>query len=61
MRLGATRRVASCVAGGGEGRGSWMDRSRIAEIVDKWMIPTAKTAYMAGLEKKPVIAAARGV
>src|SRR5580704_16049389 len=38
-----------------------MDRSRIAHIADKWMIPTSKTAYMAGLEKKPVIAAARGV
>ena len=38
-----------------------MDRSRIAEIADKWMIPTSKTAYMAGLENKPVIAAARGV
>ena len=25
------------------------------------MIPTSNTAYMAGLEKKPVIAAARGV
>jgi hypothetical protein len=29
-----------------------MDQSRIAEIADKWMIPTSKTAYMAGLEKK---------
>jgi 2,2-dialkylglycine decarboxylase (pyruvate) len=38
-----------------------MDRSRIAEIADKWMIPTSKTSYLAGLEKKPVIAAARGV
>jgi hypothetical protein len=35
-----------------------MDRSRIAGIADKWMIPTSKTAYMAGLEKKPVIAVA---
>src|ERR1700745_2912143 len=38
-----------------------MDRSRIADIADRWMIPTSKTAYMAGLENKPVIAAAEGV
>ena len=38
-----------------------MGRSRIAEIANNWMIPTSKTAYMAGLEKKPVIAAANGV
>jgi 2,2-dialkylglycine decarboxylase (pyruvate) len=38
-----------------------MDRNRIAEIAERWMIPTSKTAYMAGLENKPVIAAAEGV
>ena len=38
-----------------------MDRSRIADIAERWMIPTSKTAYMAGLENKPVIAAAEGV
>jgi 2,2-dialkylglycine decarboxylase (pyruvate) len=38
-----------------------MDRVRISNIADQWMIPTSKTAYMAGLESKPVIAAARGV
>src|SRR5215467_8256038 len=38
-----------------------MDRARISEIAERWMIPTSKTAYMAGLEKKPVIAAASGV
>src|SRR5713226_8913947 len=38
-----------------------MDRVRISNIADHWMIPTSKTAYMAGLEAKPVIAAARGV
>src|SRR5260370_28029664 len=38
-----------------------MDRVRISNISDRWMIPTSKTAYMAGLEAKPVIAAARGV
>jgi 2,2-dialkylglycine decarboxylase (pyruvate) len=38
-----------------------MDRARISRIADQWMIPTSKTAYMAGLESKPVIAAARGV
>jgi 2,2-dialkylglycine decarboxylase (pyruvate) len=38
-----------------------MDRARISRIAEQWMIPTAKTSYMAGLETKPVIAAARGV
>jgi len=38
-----------------------MDRARISSIADQWMIPTSKTAYMAGIETKPVIAAARGV
>ena len=38
-----------------------MDRARIRDIADRWMIPTSKTAYMAGLESKPVIAAAHGV
>src|SRR4051812_41877991 len=42
-------------------RDSWMDRGRISSIASEWMIPTSKTAYMAGLETKPVIAAARGV
>jgi 2,2-dialkylglycine decarboxylase (pyruvate) len=38
-----------------------MDRARIRDIADRWMIPTSKTAYMAGLESKPVIASAHGV
>jgi 4-aminobutyrate aminotransferase-like enzyme len=38
-----------------------MDRARISDIAERWMIPTSKTAYMAGLEKKPVIASARGI
>jgi 2,2-dialkylglycine decarboxylase (pyruvate) len=38
-----------------------MDRDRISHIADRWMIPTSKAAYMAGIESKPVIAAARGV
>src|ERR1051325_4632213 len=38
-----------------------MDRTRIASIAEQWMMPTSKTSYMAGLEAKPVIAAARGV
>ena len=38
-----------------------MDRARISAVAERWMIPTAKTSYMAGLEQKPVIAAARGV
>jgi hypothetical protein len=28
---------------------SRMDRARISRIADQWMIPTSKTAYMAGL------------
>jgi 4-aminobutyrate aminotransferase-like enzyme len=40
---------------------SRIERARISRIADQWMIPTSKTAYMAGLESKPVIAAARGV
>ena len=38
-----------------------MDRDRISRIAEQWMIPTAKTAYMAGLESRPAIATARGV
>lgn len=38
-----------------------MDRRWISDIADRWMIPTSKTAYIAGLEAKPVIAAAAGV
>ena len=38
-----------------------MDRDRVLKIADQWMIPTSKTAYMAGLESKPMIAASHGV
>jgi 4-aminobutyrate aminotransferase-like enzyme len=38
-----------------------MDRSTVEEIVAKWMVPTPGGAYMAGLEKRPVIARAEGV
>ncbi|HYG41722.1 MAG TPA: aspartate aminotransferase family protein [Bordetella sp.] len=38
-----------------------MDTKEVKEIVDRWMIPTAKGAYMAGLENRPVISYARGI
>lgn len=38
-----------------------MDSSEVKEIVDRWMIPTAKGAYMAGLENRPVISRAQGI
>ncbi len=38
-----------------------MDAETVKEISDKWMIPTPKGAYMAGLESRPVIARAEGV
>lgn len=37
-----------------------MDRAKVKEIVDTWMIPTPGTAYMAGLEHRPVLASASG-
>ena len=37
-----------------------MDAAKIKEIVDTWMIPTPGAAYMAGLEDRPVLAAASG-
>jgi 4-aminobutyrate aminotransferase-like enzyme len=38
-----------------------MQASEIEQIVSQWMVPTPKGAYMAGLEKRPVIARAEGV
>lgn len=38
-----------------------MDAAAVKQIVDRWMIPTPSGAYMAGLEKRPVIASARGI
>lgn len=38
-----------------------MDSSTVKEIVDHWMVPTPKGAYMAGLEKRPVIERAEGI
>ena len=32
-----------------------MDAKQAKAISDQWMIPTLEGAYMAGLEKKPVI------
>jgi 2,2-dialkylglycine decarboxylase (pyruvate) len=37
-----------------------MDPGRVKEIVDTWMIPTPGGAYMAGLERRPVLASASG-
>lgn len=37
-----------------------MDKSEIKEIVDTWMIPTPEVAYMAGIEKRPVVERASG-
>jgi 2,2-dialkylglycine decarboxylase (pyruvate) len=38
-----------------------MDDATVKHIVDHWMVPTPKGAYMAGLEKRPVIASAHGI
>lgn len=38
-----------------------MDASTVKQIVDKWMIPAPSGAYMAGIEKRPVICRAEGV
>ena len=38
-----------------------MDSSTVKEIVDHWMVPTPKGAYMAGLERRPVIERAEGI
>lgn len=37
-----------------------MDKAKVKEIVDTWMIPTPGAAYMAGLEHRPVLASASG-
>ncbi len=37
-----------------------MKRADISRIVDQWMIPTPKNAYMADIEKRPAIASAHG-
>ena len=37
-----------------------MDAAKVKEIVDTWMIPTPGAAYMAGLERRPVLAEASG-
>jgi len=38
-----------------------MQASEVERIVSQWMVPTSKGAYMAGLERRPVIARAQGV
>ncbi|PLZ02393.1 aspartate aminotransferase family protein [Burkholderia sp. WAC0059] len=38
-----------------------MNAQEVKQIIDQWMVPTPNGAYMAGLEKRPVIARAEGV
>jgi 2,2-dialkylglycine decarboxylase (pyruvate) len=38
-----------------------MNAKEAAAIVEQWMIPTPKGAYMAGLEHRPIIARAEGI
>lgn len=38
-----------------------MQSASVEEIARRWMIPTPKNAYMAGLEKRPVIARGQGI
>lgn len=38
-----------------------MEAQEVRQIIDQWMVPTPNGAYMAGLEKRPVIARAQGV
>lgn len=40
---------------------SLLDASEVKQIVDRWMVPTPSGAYMAGLERRPVIARAQGI
>jgi 2,2-dialkylglycine decarboxylase (pyruvate) len=40
---------------------AFLNPHTVKEIVDHWMIPTPSGAYMAGLEKRPVIARAEGI
>jgi 2,2-dialkylglycine decarboxylase (pyruvate) len=37
-----------------------MDKSRVREIAERWMIPTPGAAYMAGLEERPVLERGQG-
>jgi 2,2-dialkylglycine decarboxylase (pyruvate) len=37
-----------------------MDKAEVKQIVDEWMMPTPGVAYMAGLEKRPVVDHASG-
>jgi len=37
-----------------------MDRSKVREIVETFMVPTQKSSYMGGLESRPVLVASRG-
>lgn len=43
------------------GKDRRMNKSEIAEIVDKWVIRSPGVAYMAGIENRPAIARADGV
>ena len=37
-----------------------MDKARIRDIVDHWVMPTEESGYMGGIENKPVLASANG-
>ena len=37
-----------------------MNKQKVKEIVERWMIPTPGTAYMAGLEERPVLVRGQG-
>ncbi len=37
-----------------------MDKRKVKDIVERWMLPTEKSSYMGGLENAPVVAEASG-
>lgn len=37
-----------------------MDKAHVREIAERWMIPTPGSAYMGGIEERPVLASGRG-
>jgi len=37
-----------------------MDRNRVREIVDRWVMPTEEGSYMGGIENRPILASASG-
>lgn len=37
-----------------------MDKARVSEIVNRWVLPTAGSTYMGGIEERPVLASGDG-